>query len=73
MREVGWVADINIGWGYVVLRVDPASVRVGDRVYARSGIEKLWMTVKRINGAQVSATPDVDLRRFTSDLRVYKE
>lgn len=72
--EIGRVDDVNLGWGYVVLRVgSPSTVRIGDRVYARAGIEKLWMTVRRINGNQVSATPDADLRRFTSDLRVYKD
>ncbi len=69
--EIGRVDSINSGWGFVVLQA--RGLNTGDRVYAYNGSEKLWMTVRRISGTQVSAAPESDIRRYANNLRVYKE
>jgi hypothetical protein len=69
--EIGRVDSINNGWGFVVLQA--RGLNTGDRVYAYNGSEKLWMTVRRISGTQVSAVPESDIRRYANNLRVYKE
>ena len=51
----------------------PAEKGVGDRVYAQQGSDRLWLTVQRVDGYRVSAAPQSDPRRYTSNLRVYKE
>ena len=72
--DVGRIDAVNWQWGYVVMQMEQRQgMQVGDRVYARSGDTKLWMTVRRVNGNQVSAVPDSDLQRYSVSGRVYKE
>jgi serine/threonine protein kinase len=72
--DVGRIDAVNWQWGYVVMQMEQRQgMQVGDRVYARSGDTKLWMTVRRVNGTQVSAVPDSDLQRYSVNGRVYKE
>jgi|GEM_PF-148276 len=72
--DVGRIDAVNWQWGYVVMHMDQRQgMQVGDRVFARSGDTKLWMTVRRVNGTQVSAVPDSDLQRYSVSGRVYKE
>jgi hypothetical protein len=71
--DVGRIEDVNWRWGYLVLQAERTGLQVGDRVYARAGDQKLWMTIRRVSGAQVSAVPDSDLQRYPSNARVYRD
>jgi serine/threonine protein kinase len=72
--DVGRIDAVNWQWGYVVMQMEQRQgMQVGDRVYARSGDTKLWMTVRRVSGTQVSAVPDSDLQRYSVNGRVYKD
>ncbi len=72
--DVGRIEAVNWQWGYVVMHMEQRQgMQVGDRAFARSGDAKLWMTVRRVNGTQVSAVPDSDLQRYSVSGRVYKE
>ncbi len=64
---------MNWRWGYLVLQADRTGLQVGDRVYARVGDQKLWMTIRRVSGSQVSAVPDSDLQRYQANGRVYRD
>lgn len=72
--DVGRIDAVNWQWGYVVMQMEQrAAMQVGDRVYARAGDTKLWMTVRRVSGTQVSAVPDSDLQRYSVNGRIYKD
>jgi serine/threonine protein kinase len=71
--DVGRIEDVNWRWGYLVLQADRTGLQVGDRVYARAGDQKLWMTIRRVSGSQVSAVPDSDLQRYQANGRVYRD
>ena len=72
--EIDRIGGLNSEWGYVIVNMSqPGSMRVGDRVYAQQGSDRLWLTVQRVDGYRVSAAPQSDPRRYTSNLRVYKE
>ena len=72
--DVGRIDAVNWQWGYVVMQMEQRQgMQVGDRVFARAGDNKLWMTVRRVNGNQVSAVPDSDLQRYAVNGRVFKE
>ena len=72
--EIGRIGGLNSEWGYVIVNMNqPGSMRVGDRVYAQQGADRLWLTVQRVDGYRVSAAPQSDPRRYTSNLRVFKE